>query len=188
MALQVTSIAGPIYARPGLAGGGSSRPLCASGLPAGLGSIVREGLSRPTVAATYDGPSFCREGATRLLSLGYLIKLPEPPPPEPDLTPPFVGNFDPPAGTAILKTTPISFDVTEDSGEFGRIFVVAFYPATGISELIHDGDGFRGYYAATSSRQAIAGGFRYTVLRSRGWPSAPTIQTFAVDRAGNEAS
>jgi len=188
MALQVTGAAGAVYARLGLAGGGPSRPLRASDVPISLGSIVRAGASRPTVIETFDGPSFCREGATRLLTLGYLVKLPEPPPPEPDLTPPFVGNFDPPAGTAILKTTPVSFDITEESGEFGRIFVVAFYAATGVSELIHDGDGFRGYYAATSSRQVIAGGFRYTVLRSRGWPSAPTIQTFAVDRAGNEAS
>jgi len=153
-----------------------------------LASVARATASRPTVMTTYGGASFCRSGATRLLSLGYMLALPERPPPEPDLTPPFVGNFDPPSGTPILKTTPISFDVTEDSGAFGRIFVAAFYAATGISELIHDGDGFRGYYAATSSRQAVAGGFRYTVLRSRGWPSAPTIQTFAVDRAGNEAN
>ena len=37
-------------------------------------------------------------------------------------------------------------------------------------------------------RTMIAGGFRYTVLRTGGWPGAPTIQTFAIDRAGNEAS
>ena len=53
---------------------------------------------------------------------------------------------------------------------------------------VHDGDAFRGHYAASSSRTMIAAGFRYSVLRTGGWPAAPTIQTFAIDRAGNEAS
>ncbi len=168
MALQVASPAGAVYAAGSYHAGRASRPLGFLGIP--------------------PAPSFCRSAATRPVTRGYLLEVPEPPPPAPDVTPPFVGNFDPPAGTRIAKTTPIAFDVTDESTEFGRIFVVAFFQATGISEVIHDGDGFRGLYAATSSRRAIASGFRYTVLRSHGWPSAPTIQTFAVDRAGNEAS
>lgn len=66
--------------------------------------------------------------------------------------------------------------------------MVAFFPATGVTELVHDGDAFRGFYAATSSRTMIGGGFRFTVLRSGGWPGAPTIQAFAIDHAGNEAN
>jgi len=143
-------------------------------------------LSRPL--AGYVAGRLVRAAPLRLIRPGYVLSLPAPEPPPVDRTAPVVGNFSPPPGTPIAKTTPVSFDVTEDSGDFQRIFVVAFFPATGLTEVIHDGDAFRGHYAATSSRTAIGGGFRYTVLRSGGWPAAPTIQTFAADRAGNEAN
>ncbi len=153
----------------------------------GLLSLENLRLLSSAVQAYLAG-GFGRATAERPLALGYLLTLPVPPPPPVDATPPVVGNYDPAPGTPISKTTSVSFDVTEESGAFGRIFVVAFYADTGVTELIHDGDGFRGFYAATSSRRAIAGGYRYTVLRTGGWPSAPTIQTFAVDQAGNEAN
>ena len=141
-------------------------------------------LSRPVVA--YLTERFVRANSSRPISPGYALLIPEEPPPPVDETPPAVGNFSPAAGTPITKTTSIAFDVTDESGAFRRIFVVAFFPDTGVSEVIHDGDGFRGFYSATSARQGIAGGFRYTVLRAGGWPAAPTIQTFATDLAGNE--
>jgi len=195
---------------PSILAVGALRPMAAFGSQVG-GAIVRVEAERPLsppfvayvgssllsllnlrlLSAPFDAyarAGLARSNARRPFSQGYLLALPLPPPPPVDTTAPVVGNFSPPAGTPIAKLTPITFEVTEDSGDFQRIFVVAFFPTTGLVEVIHDGDGFRGFYAANSARAMIAGGFRYTVLRSGGWLGAPTIQTFAVDRSGNEAT
>lgn len=108
------------------------------------------------------------------------------PPVTPDTTPPQVGNFDPAVGTEILSSQSISFDVTDDSGAFARIFVAALFAATGQQELIHDGDAFVGFYSPNSSRVPIANGYRYTVTRAGGWESTPTIRVFPIDSSGNE--
>ena len=143
-----------------------------------------------TPFGSYSPASILRESPLRRVSPGYEVLVPKPVVPEtpPDTTAPSVGNFTPASGSAISRTTPITFDVTDDSGQFRRIFVVASFAATGACEVIHDGDGFRGFYAASSSRVLVANGFRYTVARTGGWPSAPAIQTFAMDASGNEAN
>lgn len=189
----------------------ATRPLSSSGARADAAGFARVEADRPMSRAlstyvaggivsflnlrvlsqalgAYAPGSIMRAGAVRLISPGYLLFVPPPPAPPVDATAPAVGNFNPAPGTPIARTGPVSFDVTDDSGDFRRIFVVAFFPATGVTEVVHDGDGFRGFYAASSSRMMISAGFRYTVLRSGGWPAAPTIQTFAIDRAGNEAN
>lgn len=104
----------------------------------------------------------------------------------PDQTPPEVTNFTPAPGSQLARTDSIGFDVTDDSGSFIRIFVVAFFPATGDQEVIHDGLTFVGRYNGFSSRVPVANGFRYTVSRSDGWPYAPTIRVFPIDEAGNQ--
>ncbi len=201
------------YASGAIIAPGTSRPLSRAVQRHSAGALAASGARRPlsralsrfssggilsllnlrvlsSAVSRYLAGSFQRFGAGRALGRSYSVAVPTPPPPPPepsDATPPIVGNYSPLAGTPIAKTTSISFDVTEETGAFRRVFVVAFYSATGISELIHDGDGFRGFYSTTSARRAIAGGFRYTVLRAGGWPAAPTIQTFAIDLAGNEA-
>jgi len=102
---------------------------------------------------------------------------------------PTISNFVPTAGSAITPTTAIQFDVLDDEADFARIFVeVSFPDSTGITEVIHDGDGFQGLYSAASSRVIITGGFRYTVRRSGGWPGTPQFQVFAIDHAGNQGS
>lgn len=190
---------------------GARRPVSDAGVRSDHGGFLRAGAERvmsPAVLA-YVGDSFIsllnlrllsqalggyvsasmvRGTAARALSPGYLLFIPAPPAPPADTTAPTVTNFEPAPGTPIARTAAVSFDVTDESGDFRRIFIVAFFPATGIAEVVHDGDAFRGYYAANSSRTMIAAGFRYSVLRTGGWPAAPTIQTFAIDRAGNEAN
>ena len=104
-----------------------------------------------------------------------------------DLTPPQVTNLSPAIGTVLLPTDSISFDVTDNLGLFTRIIIVAWFRSTGIQEVIHDGDGFTGYYTSTSSRVLISGGYRYIVNRFSGWVSAPTIRIFSIDNDGNEA-
>lgn len=99
---------------------------------------------------------------------------------------PTISNVTPAAGTAITPTTPVTFDVVDDSGTFRRVIVHVHFPATGAVEVVHDGDAFVGFYSGTSTRQAIAGGFRFSVLRAGGWRSAPTFKTFAIDTEGFE--
>lgn len=211
---RAISAAGAAYATGRIVDFGVSRPISGTGAEGAIGGFARLGATRvltralgayatehflalssfralSQAIASYVFGGLLRTGAARALSLGYSLLVPVPPPPPPppsDTAAPLVGNFSPAVGTPISKGTSISFDVTDDSGAFRKIFVVAFFPDTGVSELIHDGDGFRGFYAATSSRRAVTRGFRYTVLRGSGWPAAPTIQTFAIDLAGNEAN
>jgi hypothetical protein len=107
-------------------------------------------------------------------------------PPEDDITPPTVTNFNPPDGQEIESNDAISFDVQDNLGTFTRIFVVAWFKTTGIKEVIHDGNNFSGYYSSSSSRVLISGGYRYSVQRSNGWPYAPTIEVYPIDSSGNE--
>jgi len=106
----------------------------------------------------------------------------------PDTTPPVVGSFSPALGGTISPTQPITFEVTDDSGAFRRIIVHAVF-ADGIEEVVHNGLAFRGLYQTSSQRVLVTNGFRYTVLRTGGWPSSPaTFNVFALDESGNEAS
>jgi hypothetical protein len=103
----------------------------------------------------------------------------------PDTIAPEVENVSPTEGTPIARTDPIFFDVTDDSGAFRRIIVAADF-ADGSSEVVHDGDNFTARYAQTSAREPIAGGFRYRVRRTGGWPYGPSVRAFAYDPSGNE--
>lgn len=77
----------------------------------------------------------------------------------------------------------VVIDVTDNVG-LGRTFLVARMPGSNLEELIYAGNRFTAPYAAQSSQVAIAGGFRFTVKRSAGWPSSPTIDAYAVDASG----
>lgn len=104
-------------------------------------------------------------------------------PPE-DTTPPVVSNFAPATGP-IQKSTPISFDVTDDSGNFARIMVLVEF-GDGTYEVIHDGVKFATSYASKSSRKVITDGYRYTVERLGGWTSSSmTIRAIGIDLSGN---
>ena len=108
---------------------------------------------------------------------------------DPDTTVPVVGGFSPALGGTIQSSQPITFDVTDDSGAFRRVLVHARF-ADGLEEVVHNGTAFRGLYQTTSARVLIAGGFRYTILRSGGWPQGGpvAVNVFAIDAVGNEAS
>lgn len=97
-----------------------------------------------------------------------------------------VENILPAPGTPISSTTPVSVDVLDDSGAFRRVLLAV--ELEGLTELAWDGEQWLGHYAGGgSSREPIAGGFHFTVLRDSGWTSSPTLRVFAVDRSGNEA-
>lgn len=105
--------------------------------------------------------------------------------PEADVTVPTIGNFSPALGSSITRSTPLSFDVTDESA-FRRIVVAASFGTSNAAELIHDGSIFRDPYAGGSSRVAIAGGFRYSISRIGGWPDWPTFDIYPIDIKGNE--
>lgn len=105
-----------------------------------------------------------------------------------DETAPTVGNFSPAAGTPIEAATPVAFDVTDEI-ELRAVLVLARMVVVGVQlyEVAWDGTAFSERYSG-SSRSAIAGGHRYTIRRTGGWPAAPTVRVLAVDTSGNEAA
>jgi len=109
----------------------------------------------------------------------------DPAPIPPDTTDPVLAIVSPAQGTTVAKSTPFVLDVTDNSGAFRRVILIAVY-ASGIHEVVHDGDSFVGHYALTSSRQFVVNGWRYTVLRRDGWPNGPKFRAYAIDQSGNE--
>lgn len=104
------------------------------------------------------------------------------PPPPPGPTPPVVGSFSPAVGSGITATTQLEFSVTDTSGDFTRIILVADFHMLGIREIIHDGYNFGPSYRGPHNlRTNITNGYRFTVLRTGGWPESPTIMPFAID-------
>jgi hypothetical protein len=100
--------------------------------------------------------------------------------------PPGVSIVSPPVGEAITASTPIVFDVVDDSGAFRRVIVAVYNPTTGLTVIVHDGDSFLGGFALASTRTMIAGGFRFAVVPDSGWTASPTLRVFAIDRSGEE--
>lgn len=85
----------------------------------------------------------------------------------------------------ITRTTPLVFDVTDDAG-LRRVLPSILFPGRP-PELAHDGESFTVGYVDDSTRTAIAGGYRYSLLRRGGWPAPPTLRVYALDTHGNEA-
>jgi hypothetical protein len=136
-----------------------------------------------TISEDFQTPEMGEDGDDYQIILGYDICTGLE---TPDTTLPTVSNFSPVAGTTIEADDPLQFDVTDDSGEFARILVVAKYEDLS-EELIHDGESFVGVYTTNSTRSLITNGFQYIVYRYGGWPSGVTIRVFAIDAAGNES-
>lgn len=103
-----------------------------------------------------------------------------------DTGPPVVNNIVPAPGGTLGRQQVIQFDVTDDVG-LRRALPMVQFPGLGIWELVHNGDAFADQYQnAACQRFAITGGFRYQVLRTGGWPSAPVFRPFVYDTGGNE--
>lgn len=97
----------------------------------------------------------------------------------PTPVPPTITYVTPPG--QVPQNGSIVFDITDvDSGYTAFIFA-RMQDAS--QEVVFDGALFAAYYA-TSSRVAIANGYRYTVRRHGGWPSDFTIRANAIDTTG----
>lgn len=121
-------------------------------------------------------------GASCHFRIGSLIPIDA----QPDGSAPVVGNFVPTPGTPIATTAHLQFDVTDNLSSLRAVFVVCFF-ASGAVEVVYDGSAFRAGYES-STRTGIAGGYRFTVFRTGGWTSAPSLQMFAFDTSGNEGN
>jgi hypothetical protein len=99
-------------------------------------------------------------------------------------SPPVVSGVNPAPGTPIAAGTALGFDVTDDVA-FRRILVTIYFPTLGRAELAHDGNGFLQQYGL-SRRSNIAGGFRYSVVRTGGWPATPRLLVYATNVVGLE--
>lgn len=156
-------------------------------------SIV--GTTTKTITIAHDAPGWTTDytlyalaqgtlGTTAQSSSAYTLTDP-PPPPVPDTTPPTVTLISPPAGSQILPAAPIVIEVTDATGLSAVVAWAEYGGVTFPAEVIHDGVDFK-YAFGTSTRIAIAGGYRYTVRRRAGWPSGRVdIKFRPVDDKGN---
>lgn len=119
-------------------------------------------------------------------STSYNLTVSDPPEPVvPDTTPPQVTNITPANGATIARAAAVEFDVTDDTG-LAAVIVMVLYPDTGDYEVAHDGTTFAPRFVSKSTRTAISGGYRFKLVRTGGWPSAPTVRVKPIDTAANE--
>lgn len=96
--------------------------------------------------------------------------------------PPVVSNFVPANARPVGTFGVVQFDVTDESGAsvLTRILVDAEFEA--LSELVYNGSFTRLY--ASSIKQPIQDGYRFTVRRSGPWKTAPRINGLALEQSG----
>jgi predicted phage tail protein len=100
-----------------------------------------------------------------------------------DETAPSISDISPVPGTPIRPTDTVSFNVT-DNVDLRHVEIRV--AQRDVVETVFNGTAFVGRYTG-SARVAIAGGHRFTVLRSGGWASSPTFSVDAIDSSGNKA-
>jgi hypothetical protein len=103
------------------------------------------------------------------------------PVPDPGIAP-VVTNLIPAEGTPIYSTTPLQFDVTDDSGLLAAITVMVSFP-DGSYDTVWDNSVFAANYSASTSAP-IAGGLRFVLRRVGGWTGSPRVKVVVVDQAG----
>lgn len=101
--------------------------------------------------------------------------------------PPVISNIVPPPSSGpIGKNTALSFDLTDPSGLFRDVIVLASFPGTNVDEVVWDGSVFAPFYNAQSSVSGIVDGMHFSLLRAGGWIASPTISVHAIDPSGQE--
>lgn len=101
-----------------------------------------------------------------------------------DALPPTVENLVPANLSTITVDQAIVFDVLDETALAFYDVLVEF--ADGVYEVIWDGAKFSAQYSAGSSRVAIGGGYRFSVVRGgTGWLRGPSFRVNVVDAGGN---
>jgi hypothetical protein len=121
--------------------------------------------------------NLCTIDVMQMARGGRGINLPTPAvgaPPVVTLVSPIQGTVDPAA---------LVVDVTDV--ELGSVVITAKYPLAKKHEVVFD-DAFDEQYSG-SSRVAITGGYRFTIVRNGGWlPGEVDLRVRAFDTDGNE--
>jgi hypothetical protein len=161
------------------------------GAPVDAGSSV-SGTTTKSFSVVYDGDGWPDDyilyvravdslGVSAITSAAYTLS--DPPPPL-DITPPIVANFVPAPATTIARGGAIEFDVTDDIG-LALIDIKVLY-TNGDKEVAFDEEGFSSRFAAKSTKTAITGGWHFKLIRTGGWPAAPTIKVRPIDGGLNQ--
>jgi len=112
--------------------------------------------------------------AGNLASLGGVV----------DASAPTVDTFSPSAASTIARSDALTFHVTDASTLVS--ITVSAAQGSDPAEVIYNGAAFVAPYAASSSVNAISGGYNFSVTRTNGWQrSSITLRIVAVDQAGN---
>src|SRR5262245_32407189 len=99
--------------------------------------------------------------------------------------PPTVENFEPADHILESPRQAVSFDVFDDLGL--RRVMVNFKFQDGREEVVHDGDAFTRFYSTRSTREAVDGGYHYSVSRGGGFPRGRIeVRVYPIDLGGNE--
>lgn len=99
-----------------------------------------------------------------------------------------------PPVVSVISTTPIlRYDpwIVEVTDDVGLALVTIGVELRGLGrppEVAFDGDAFSSQYSGGSTKEAIAGGFRFTLYRADGWIASPSFRVLAVDAGGNLAA
>jgi len=106
-----------------------------------------------------------------------------------DTTAPTITIISPPVGTVINATDEIIADIEDETSLQTVILMVKYLSSSEdrVTEVIWDGTAFR-FPFANSTAAATTDGLRFTIRRTGGWKSSPTIEVYAVDASGNEAT
>lgn len=96
-------------------------------------------------------------------------------------------NIAPNPSFDIDPSTLVQFEVIDSGSPIVLVVPIITLDPNVAGELVHDWTlgAFTPIYAQNSVRVAITNGFRYTMRRSFGWTSPPTLRVWAVDSAGN---
>lgn len=95
-------------------------------------------------------------------------------------TTPAISVVTPGVGTIIAAGTPLVVDATDTTALSGVLVLVL---VGSVYEVAHDGTSFATNYSG-STRAEVEGGYRFTLLRSEGWTSAPSIRVTAANISG----
>lgn len=102
-----------------------------------------------------------------------------------DSVAPVIDDISPDSDT-VYASSILSAKITDETG-LALVLIVASFP-DGSAEVVHDGDEFRGNYrGGVNDREAVTGGYRYTIRRTGGWVQSPSLEYYALDGGGNLA-
>ena len=97
-----------------------------------------------------------------------------------------IGNFSPPVGDSLAPVDSVTCDITDDSGRFTSILLMARFAGKPSEVVYTSSDGFEPGYDLFSTVASITDGIRLVIRRQWGWHAAPTLRPILIDEDGQE--